>query len=55
MHETMTMINASEYRAMAVEHHRLAGTANNTSEWKKNSWLWQMLRNACTGRMPCNL
>jgi hypothetical protein len=25
MRESMTMINASEYRAMAVEHHRLAG------------------------------
>ena len=25
MREAMTMINASEYRAMAAEHHRLAG------------------------------
>jgi hypothetical protein len=25
MRETMTMINASEYRVMAAEHHRLAG------------------------------
>ena len=25
MRESMTMINESEYRAMAVEHHRLAG------------------------------
>ena len=25
MRETMTMINASEYRAMAAEHHRFAG------------------------------
>jgi len=25
MREIMTMINASEYRAMAADHHRLAG------------------------------
>jgi hypothetical protein len=25
MRESMTMINESEYRAMAAEHHRLAG------------------------------
>jgi hypothetical protein len=25
MRESMTMINASEYRAMAAEHHHLAG------------------------------
>jgi hypothetical protein len=29
--------------------------ANNISAWKKNSWPWQMLRNACTGFMPPNL
>src|SRR5258705_13517347 len=29
--------------------------ANNTSAWKKNSWLWQILKNACTGCMPRNL
>ena len=56
-----TMSNASEYRAMAAEHHRLAGMcrspdpANNTTAWKKNSWLWQILRNACSGHTPRNL
>ena len=50
------MINAAEYRAMASEHHRLAGnglpvilnSANSTSAWKKTSWLSPRVRNAYT-------
>jgi hypothetical protein len=54
------MINASEYRAMAAEHHRLAGMCRSPESREQhfcldNSSLWQTLRNACTGRTPRNL
>jgi hypothetical protein len=53
-----TMINAADYRAMAAEHHRLAGMcghlnlANNTFGLKKSSRHLRIVRNACTARPP---
>jgi len=52
------MITATEYRAMAAEHHRHAACAghlnpaNSTCASNKNCGRWPTARNACTGRMP---
>ena len=49
------MLDATEYRAMAAEHHRLAAmcrSPESREQQKKNSGRLRAVRSACTERVP---